>query len=129
MMYKKNWQVCLEEMCDTTRKAVESGVEKVSETAENVVGYAKAKMALAELKSSLRAQLIKVGELVYATHTGDPTDSETLEEALCRIDALKAEIKEKEWEISSVRGSVVCPECGYVGRVEHTFCSNCGKEL
>ena len=129
MMYKKDWQVCLEEMCDTTRKAVETGVEKVSETAENVVGYAKAKMALAELKSSLRAQLVKVGELVYATHTGDPTDSETLEEALCRIDALKAEIKEKEWEISSIRGSVVCPECGYAGSPEHTFCSNCGKEL
>jgi len=129
MMYKKDWQVCLEEMCDTTRKVMETGAGKVSEAAGTVVDYTKAKVALVELNSALRTQLMKVGELVYATHTGDPTNSETLEEVLHRIDILKAEIKEKEWELSSIRGSVVCPGCGHANSLEHTYCSNCGKEL
>jgi len=128
-MYKKNWQSHLEDMCDTTRKAMEVGAEKVSEATENVVDYTKAKIALLELNSALRRQLMIVGELVYATHTGDPTDSETLEEVLHRIDILKAEIREKEWELASIRGSATCPGCGHANSLEHTYCSNCGKQL
>ena len=128
-MYKKNWQICLEQVCADTRKVVESGAEKVGEAAETVMDAAKAKLALLELNSALRTQLMKVGELVYATHTGDPTDSETLEEVLHRIDILKAEIREKEWELSSIRGSVVCSGCGCSNSLEHAFCSNCGKAL
>ncbi len=128
-MYQKNWQTYLEQACSTTRKAVETGAEKVGEAAETVVDAAKAKLALLELNSALRTQLMKVGELVYATHTGDPTDSETLEEILRRIDILKAEIKEKEWELSTIRGSVTCPACGRGNSLEHAYCSNCGKQL
>lgn len=128
-MYKKKWQNCLEEMCEATHKAMEVGAEKISEATEQVMDYTKARVALLELNSALRTQLIKVGELVYATHSGDPTDSETLEEVLRRIDILKAEIREKEWEIASVRGSVSCPACGQSNSLEHAYCSNCGKPL
>ena len=44
-------------------------------------------------------------------------------------DILKAEIREKEWEIASVRGSVSCPACGQSNSLEHAYCSNCGKPL
>lgn len=135
-MEKKQLKDCLNNFCENTRKGAETvsaaaktGAEKVGEAAENVVAYTRARLAVLELKSAVRTQLVKVGELVYATHTGDPTDSETMEEVLHRIDILKEEIREKEWEIASICGVRVCKGCGCANGVEHAYCSNCGQQL
>jgi len=135
-MEKKQLKECLDNLCESTCKgaetvsaAVKAGAEKVEETAENVLAYTKAKLAVMELKSAVRTQLMQIGELVYATHTGDPTDSETMEEVLRRIDILKEEIRAKEWEMASIRGVRVCAGCGCASGLEHAYCSNCGKQL
>ena len=125
-MYKKNWQICLEQVCADTRKVVESGAEKVGEAAETVMDAAKAKLALLELNSALRTQLMKVGELVYATHTGSPTDSDALLAKLAEIDAAKAEADEVQAKIDMRRGVEKCVVCGKNLLPGDQFCRDCG---
>ena len=63
-MEKKQLKDCLSDFCENTCKgaetvgaAVKAGAEKVEETAENVLAYTKAKLAVMELKSAVLADL------------------------------------------------------------------------
>ena len=51
-----------------TASAVTSG-------AAAVVSHAQTKLKLVDLKAEVNLQLRELGELLYATHTGNPTDS------------------------------------------------------
>ena len=90
--------------------------------AGDLVDSTKRKFRLAALEGAVEGTLAEVGELLYATHTGTPTDSQVLQEKLEKIDALKA-------EISRMQGTAVCPICGAAARSGDVFCRECGGKL
>ena len=67
--------------------------------------------------------------MLYATHTGHPTDSDALLEKLrggrqppggaCRLEHL----------LDRRREEAVCPVCGAPARKDDVFCRACGKRL
>ena len=67
--------------------------------------------------------------MLYATHTGTPTDSEILQAKLEEIDRLKAEIAALETQIGKERAAHTCTTCGAVIRDGDTFCRECGGKL
>lgn len=103
-------------------EATVDGACCLGRAAGDLVDRAKQKLRLATLEGAVEGALAEVGELLYATHTGTPTDSQVLQEKLEKIDALKAEIIRLE-------GAAVCPICGAAARSGDVFCRECGGKL
>ena len=94
--------------------------------AGETLSAAKQRLRIAALEGEIEGTLAEIGELLYATHTGTPTDSEVLQEKLRKIDALKT-------EIAVLKGGpdrpVVCAVCGTQSRPGDVFCRFCGGKL
>ena len=101
----------------------------VGKKAEALLSTAKLNIRAAELKAQVNEQLKSVGEMIYATHTGTPTDSEILQAKLEEIDNLKAEIAALEDQIGKERAAHTCATCGAVVRDGDAFCRECGGKL
>ena len=84
---------------------------------------------LAELEASVLTELRHVGEMIYGTHTGHPTDSEVLFAKLQEIDALYEEIDALKREAARGKGLPVCGACGCVGEKGDLYCRDCGRQL
>ena len=84
---------------------------------------------VAELEASALTELRHVGEMIYATHTGNPTESEVLLAKLREIDAIYDEIDALKREAACVKGIPVCGTCGRVGEKTDVYCRDCGRRL
>ena len=131
-LWKENWS----RLCRHTRKTAEevsavarAGASRAGQAAENAVLYTRTKMAIMDLKAEINVQLRTVGEMVYATHSGDPTNSDTIHSILEQIDQLKKELRQKEGRLKALRGIRICPACGSANPAGHTYCSGCGQRM
>lgn len=100
----------------------------VGKKAGEMLSVAKARIQIANLESSVKSALLSVGEMLYATHTGTPTDSEILLHKLQEIDELKARISELELQLGR-KQAAICPICGAVNQDGDQFCRECGGKL
>ena len=74
----------------------------------------------------ITAALRELGELLYATHTGTPTDSEALLAKMEEIDRLKARVRELEGDPVV---HLLCPRCGREVKPDDVYCRDCGEKL
>ena len=81
------------------------------------------------MKAEVNTALRELGEMLYATHTGDPTDSETLLAKLESIDALKTQIADLNAQIGREQAAAACPTCGAAIQEGDQFCRECGGKL
>ena len=101
----------------------------VGKKTEELLSVAKLNIRIVDLKAEVNTSMREVGEMLYATHTGHPTDSEILQAKLEEIDGLKARIAELETRIGRERAAHTCATCGAVTRDGDTFCRECGGKL
>lgn len=102
----------------------------VGKKAGELLSVAKLNIRLVDLRAEVNLQLREVGEMVYATHTGTPTESEVLLKKLQEIDDLKAQIAAVEAEIGRQRSAAgECPVCGTEPKEGDQFCRQCGEKL
>lgn len=97
--------------------------------AEELVSVAKLNIRIAERLAEVNTALRELGELLYATHTGNPTSSEILQTKLAEIDCLKADIAELEAALRREKASQRCATCGAAVSEGDTFCRECGDRL
>ena len=97
--------------------------------AGELLNVAKLNVRIMERKAAVNAALKEVGEILYATHTGNPSDSEILLAKLQEIDALKAEIAQMQAQIKKEKADRACQTCGGAVREDATFCGECGEKL
>ena len=97
--------------------------------AGELLSVAKLRVRIASLEGDVKDRLSQIGELLYATHTGAPTDSEVLLEKLQEIDGLKEEIAQLQSEIRKEEAAHTCPTCGAFVKEEDAFCGACGGQL
>ena len=110
---------------DTAADAAYGATKKAGE----LLSVAKLNIRIMELNGQVNTALREVGELLYATHTGTPTDSEVLQTKLVEIDALKAEIDALNAQIGREQAGSVCPTCGAAVHEDNIFCGECGEKL
>ena len=101
----------------------------VGKKAGELLSVAKLNIRVMDQKAAVNVALREIGELLYATHTGDPADSEALQSKLEEIDALKAEIAALEEQIRAEKAVSICSACGREARPGDVFCRNCGGKL
>ena len=94
--------------------------------ARRLTDAARRQMELADLRAEVNTCLRELGELLYATHTGTPTDSDLLLEKMQEIDGLKARLRELEGKPVI---HLLCPCCGSEVREGDVYCRDCGEKL
>ncbi len=100
------------------------------EGAEKLAEDVKLRCQAARVEGQVDGKLMEAGELVYATHTGNPTDSQELLDKLREIDALKARLAELNEALGRTEGDApVCPTCGASVLEGDCYCRVCGKKL
>lgn len=126
----------LAELMDTVQKTAVQAADVAADAAYGVgkkagelLSVAKLRIRIATLEGSVDETLMALGEMLYATHTGDPTDSEALLEKLKEIDALKAEIAALNAQIGREQAVRTCATCGADAQEGDTFCRECGEKL
>ena len=97
--------------------------------AGELLSVAKLNIRIAERKADVNTALRELGELLYATHTGTPTDSEVLLAKMQEIDAMKAEIAEIELLLGKDAETGSCETCGASVQDADIFCRECGDKL
>ena len=101
----------------------------VGRRAGELLSSARLQMQIAGLEGRVEGCFAEIGEMIYATHTGTPTESEVLLAKLQEIDALRAQIAQLEQEIARLQGGTVCPFCGAPAQKGDVFCRECGGKL
>jgi len=101
----------------------------VGKKAGELLSVAKMNIQLVDLKACVNTALRELGELLYATHTGDPTDSKVLQAKLEEIDHLKAQIVALEKQLGREQAARTCDTCGAPSREGDAFCRTCGDKL
>lgn len=127
----------LAELMDTVQKTAVQAADVAADAAYGVgkkagelLSVAKLRIRIATLEGSVEECLTELGEMLYATHTGDPTDSETLLAKLQEIDGLKAEIAALNAQIGREQEEPqTCATCGAAARDGDAFCRECGEKL
>ena len=92
---------------------------------------AKVRMKIVDLESQVNAGLRDLGKMLYATHTGTPTESEVLLEKLTEIDKLNEELEILKGGIAKETPAPIptCPTCCAQTREGDEFCRECGGKL
>ena len=115
--------------CRRASSAAADAAYLASHQAVRLMDSAKLRLRLVELENRRDRELRRVGELVYATHTGDPTDSEALLEQLRTVDGVNEQIAEVRGELVRRDGGQVCPRCGGASGGDDRYCRHCGAKL
>ena len=101
----------------------------VGKKANELLAVAKLNIKIMELQRAVKQQMQELGELLYATHTGNPTDSDVLLAKLEEVDGLYAQIAELEEQIGKEAPAPACNTCGAAGQEDALFCGECGEKL
>lgn len=96
--------------------------------AGELVDAARIQLRVVDRRAEVNTLLREVGEILYATHTGEPSDSEILLAKLQEIDALKAEIAGLEEKLGRKPKPCTCETCGAVVHEGAAFCGECGEK-
>lgn len=125
----------LQAVLDNVQKTADTAAETAQDLGRRAtqwISSGKLNIRVMDLKNQVSEKLREVGEMVYSTHTGSPTDSESLLQKLREIDQLHAQIQALDAEIRQGREpqcAPVCPVCGVPARKSDKFCRSCGTKL
>ena len=108
--------------------AMDAACDVGTRTAE-LLSAGKRNIRMAELEAAVEKELCCVGGMIYATHTGNPTDSEVLLAKLREIDELQAELTALKRENALAKNLPVCGVCGRIGEKGDLYCRDCGQPL
>lgn len=99
------------------------------EGAEKLAEAVRLRYQAARVEGEMDGKLMEAGEMVYATHTGNPTESGELLQKLQEIDELKARLAELNETLGREPEGPVCPGCGEAVEEGDCFCRFCGEKL
>ena len=97
--------------------------------ADDLLSSAKLRVRAATVEGDINGKLMEVGEMVYATHTGTPSDSGDVQNILEYVDSLYEQLEGHEAELKRMRGLLLCACCGAENEGDWVYCRSCGQPL
>lgn len=110
-------------------KNAASGITALTAKAAELAERAKLMRTISELEDEIALQMCTIGEMVYATHRGTPSDSDEMQKILEYVDDLEDEIEGHEQQLKLLMGIFACPVCGEDVSEEDVYCQKCGQPL
>ena len=117
------------ETAENVAGAAQTGAILVGQKAEETLAYAKLRRTVKDLEEEIDLQMKAVGELIYATHRGTPSDSDDVQEILEYVDSLSEEMEGHQRQMKAMKGSLFCQVCGAENAGTNVYCHNCGQPL
>lgn len=117
------------ETAGSVAEAAQTGANLVSQRAEETLAYAKLRRTVKDLQSEIDLQMKAIGELIYATHCGTPSDSDDVQEILEYVDSLYEEMEGHQRQMKAMKGGLFCQVCGAENAGTNVYCHNCGQPL
>lgn len=114
---------------DRSGESTVPAVSVLSEKAAELVERAKLMRAISELEDEIALQMCAIGDLVYATHRGNPSDSDEMQKILSYVDDLHDQIEGHEQQLRLLQGIYSCPICGEEVTADDVYCQKCGQPL
>lgn len=114
---------------ETVHGDASAAVSVLSEKAAELMERAKLMRAISELEDEIAIQMCAIGELVYATHRGNPSDSDEMQKILSYVDDLRDQIEGHEQQLKFMQGIYGCPICGEDVTKDDVYCQKCGQPL
>lgn len=109
--------------------ALREGASALERRAGEVLSRLRLEREVHDLKEEIGLQMQAVGEMMYASHKGQPADSGQVQEILEYVDGLHEELGAHQRELETLRGLLVCSACGEGNSAGSLYCQNCGKPL
>lgn len=126
----------LQNLAETAKGAVLSAVSlartgsaRVTEKVSGVKDAVQLRRAIADLQEEIDLQMQAVGEMVYATHQGTPSDSQVMAQILEYVDSLYEDQETYRRQLKALQGARFCPDCGAENEKDSAFCAQCGHPL
>ncbi len=126
----------LQNLAETAKGAVLSAVSlartgsaRVTEKVSGVKDAVQLRRAIADLQEEIDLQMQAVGEMVYATHRGTPSDSQVMAQILEYVDSLYEDQETYRRQLKALQGARFCPDCGAENEKDSAFCAQCGHPL
>ena len=107
--------------------AARTGLAVVSDKASHTIACNKLHRAINDLEDEIDLQLCDIGRLIYATHIGNPSDSDEIQKILEYVDGLYEEIAAHEQELDRLQGIRTCDVCGAENISVNAYCQDCGQ--
>jgi DNA-directed RNA polymerase subunit RPC12/RpoP len=122
------WDV-LKDKLSTAKDGAEKFAKIAIDKTTNVVDITKLNLAKNEADSKINKLYAKVGEIFYGQYKDGKEFSEDICEIMIEIDKFKEESEELQEQISLLKSTVACPECGQQNDKSSEYCSKCGAKL
>lgn len=103
-----------------------SAADAIGLGAKKLTDAARKQLEISDLRAGMNCCLRELGELLYATHTGTPTDSDELLKKMEEIDSIKERLRVLEGDPVI---HLLCPRCGREIRPDDAYCGDCGEKL
>lgn len=117
------------EAAQTVKANAANAAYAANQVGTELLANAKVRMKIVELESQVNTGLRDLGKMLYATHTGTPTESEVMLEKLEEIDQLNAELEILRGGIAKEPPAPTCPTCCAEIQEGDEFCRECGGKL
>jgi len=109
---------------------IRSTADKVAKKSGELVELSKAKLNIANTKSSLNSNFRILGELIYLSHKDEGNiESSKIEDIIEKIDVLYEKLAEYEDIAAGLSNKKLCPECRNPNETNAVFCSSCGHNF
>ena len=110
---------------DSAGKIAKNFLDKTT----NAVDITKLNLAKGEAEGKISKLFVQIGETVYEKYKNGEISFDFLSESFDEIDKFKSEIEEIKQQLSALKSSSVCPNCGQKNDKSDDFCSKCGTKL
>ena len=115
--------------CAAAREGAPAYLSELSSKAVQTLERTKLQRVIDDLQDEIALQMCAIGEMVYATHQGTPSNSDEMQKILEYVDDLHDEIAGHEQQLKALSGIIPCPMCGEDVRKDDVYCSSCGQPL
>lgn len=118
-----------EELLSRVLEKANAVADYTTQKANQVIDHTKQSYHRYELNNKISAAERRIGQLVYAAHTGHTVEQSELDDLLKQLEDLNREADELRAKRDTTDGKKVCPKCGRVCGVDDVYCAACGVDL
>ena len=90
---------------------VRNAITTISAKTADTIACAKLRRTIDDLEDEISLQMCAIGEIIYATHCGNPSGSEEIQKILEYIDDLSDEVEGHEQQLKLLQGMDTAPVC------------------